>query len=125
MPSLVQPITVSIVLTIQMLLLGYAINKVLGLWDHVHERSQNSWLKIFFGLSVGFAIDTAVVFLLGVAGWLSGKACIITLAGMTLLAASQLKPQFLARPQLADLFSLTAVLLLFVAITLPAIRVTG
>jgi hypothetical protein len=125
MPNLLQPVSVSIVLTIQMLLLGYAVNQVLGLWDHMPEPAQNSWLKIFFGLSVGFAIDTTALFLLGVAGWLSGKACIITLGGMTLLAASQLKPRFLARPQLADLFSLTAVLLLFVAVTLPAIRVTG
>ena len=125
MPNLAQPIAVSLVLTIQMLVLGYAINQVLGVWDDIPEPAQNSWLKIFFGLSVGFAVNTTALFLLGVAGWLSGKACIITLASMTLLAASQLRPRLPAQPQLADLFSAIAVLLLFVAFTLPAIRVPG
>ena len=108
-----------------MLLLGYATNQVLGVWDDIPERAQNIWLKIFFGLSVGLAINTTALFLLGLAGWLNGKASIITLASITLLAASQLKPQLPARPQLADLFSVTAVLLLFVAIFLFAIRPPG
>jgi hypothetical protein len=108
-----------------MLLLGYATNQVLGVWNHIPERAQNIWLKIFFGLSVGLAVNTTALFLLGLAGWLNGKASIITLASITLLAASQLKPQLPARPQLADLFSVTAVLLLFVAIFLFAIRQPG
>ncbi len=125
MPNLVQPVTVSIVLTIQMLLLGYAVNQVLGVWDHIPEPAQNFWLKIFFGLSVGFALDTTALFLLGLAGWLSAITSVITLANITLLAASQLKPQPLNRFHLPHLPSITTVLLLFVAITLFAIRPPG
>jgi hypothetical protein len=63
MPNLLQPVSVSIVLTIQMLLLGYATNQVLGVWNNIPERAQNIWLKIFFGLSVGLAVNTTALFL--------------------------------------------------------------
>jgi hypothetical protein len=130
-PSLVQPITVSCVLTIQMLLLGYAANQILGIWNKIPEPAQNIWLKIFFGLSVGFAVDTTALFVLGLAGWLNGIASIATLATITFLAALQLKPQLLVRPRLSHFLSinatmiLTGVLLLFVIVLLSAIRAPG
>jgi hypothetical protein len=132
MPSLVQPITVSSLLTIQMLLLGCAANQIIGIWNHTPELAQNIWLKIFFGLTVGLAIDTTLLFLLGLAGWLSGTASIIALASITLIAASQLKPQnpsalfvLFNRPQLHHLLYTIAVLLWFVAIVFLAIRAPG
>jgi hypothetical protein len=125
MPSLAQPIIVSSALTVQMLLLGYATNQIFGVWDNIPGPAQNIWLKTFFGLTVGFAVDTTALFLLGLAGWLSGIASVITLATITLLAASQLKPKFDVRPQLPQLLSIAATLLLFVAIILSAIRVPG
>ena len=62
MSSLVQPITVSSLLTVQMLLL--AANQIIGFRNHLPEPAQNIWLE-FFGLSVGLAVDTTVLFSIG------------------------------------------------------------
>jgi len=125
MPILVQPVAVSVVLTIQMLLLGYSFNQILGVWDHIPDPAQNFWLKIFFGLSVGFAFDTTALFLLGFAGWLSTIPSVTLLVIITLLAASQVKPHSSIRFHLPHLPFIATALFLFVAIILFAIRPPG
>lgn len=125
MPNIIHPIIVFIVITLQMLLLGLAVSQVLGIWRQEHEVSRNLWMKVFFGLSIGFAFDTALLFILGAASSLTTPASISILTGTTLVASLQLKQRFSLQLQFSHILPIVSALALYVILILLAIHPPG
>lgn len=82
MPDLVQPAAAALLLAVQLLATGDWALQRSGLWTSVLASQRNGWLRAFFALSAGMALDTALLFALGLAGLLRAPVVLPLLAAL-------------------------------------------
>lgn len=109
---------------------GFALNRRLGLWQDADDQAGNAYLRWFFALSSGLLADIALLFLLGASGWLTRAGVLagsLVLAGASVftLAPKWNKPQWLASLRGAALLEGLSVGVLLLIVVSSAVRVPG
>ena len=69
-------------------IVGFALNNSLSLWpEKAGSRNSNAYLQGFFAISVGLMVNVTLLFLLGMAGWLT-KPAVFGALGLALAVAT-------------------------------------
>ncbi|PLC48158.1 hypothetical protein CR159_19755 [Pollutimonas subterranea] len=84
--------------------LGFALFKPMGLWTSSPAPDSNRYLKWFFAISLGCLANIAALFVLGLIGWFSGIAVLIT--GLVLVMAAL--PIAMKQARVLHLFHITS-----------------
>ncbi len=89
MHDLREPYLVCLILSAFLLhcsVIGFAMNALLKPWDLIETVRNNMYLEWFFALSSGITINIAVLFLIGISGYLNNH--MISLIGVILIVLS-------------------------------------
>jgi hypothetical protein len=113
-------------------ILGFELNSHLNLWEDQEKSKDNLYIKWFFALSSGLITNIAVLFFLGIAGFLNryavlgGELLLLLFAAFDLLSSPTFRNRIKKIHFGSDvILELLAILTLFLIVVLSAIKTPG